>query len=404
MDLMFFVDIEDRSGNKLGSGPIHNVLSWSSTKRMSRAGNFSFSMPASDPQRSVVAEKRIAKCNVITDSGPVEVGSGVIDSIGTRPTSDGNVVLDVSGNDLLRELSYASVHFQQLQSSGSGVTHSSAVSTVEGYSPSSWSFTADPSPPVDDIYYQFAGETVLAAVIKLAELSGVEFYLDSDRTLVFSDSWSDTGIRAIELPENPDITNPETCYISGIQIVDDSFDLLTRIYPYGAGDSSTTFGMADTTRSAPAGYTLSTGQNYIRHDGLESNPDIGIIERVVQFRDVEKIGSAPADDVAAANTLFDVALAELQRDSQVARYFDLSITHCNQILRPLQQIRCVFRRVVDGEVIEDINQLLNIIESTITIDERGLRTSRLQVGTVGRVPRRDTDPIVKLVQNSTLRV
>lgn len=402
MDLMFYVDIEDRLGNKVGSGPIHNALSWSSALRMSRAGSFSFAMPASDPQRSIVEEKQIVRCHAITESGPVEIGSGVIDSIGTRPSSDGNVILDISGNDLLSETGYRSVHFQQLQSAGSGVSHAAAVATLSGYVPAGWTLTADPSPPNDDIYYQFAGETTLAGIIKLAELSGVEFYLDSNRTIVFSDTWSDTGIRAIELPVNPNIGDPATCYISEISIVDDSFELMTRIYPYGAGDTSTTFGLAGTTRTAPAGYTLNTGQNYIVNDGLEST--YGIIERVAQYRDVEKLGAAPADDVAAANTLFDVALAELKRDSQVARYFDLSITHCNQVLRPLQQIRCIFRRVVDGEVIEDINQLLNIIESIITIDERGLRTSRLQVGTVGRVPRRDTDPIVRLVQNSKLRI
>lgn len=402
MDVMFYVDIEDSQGNKLGSGPIQNAGSWSSTRRMSRAGEFRFTMPASDPQRHVIEEKRVARCKAVTDSGIITVGSGIIDSVETVPSSDGNVMLEVSGDDLLREVTHRSIHFQALQFLGSGVSHAEAVSTLSNYVPLGWTLVPEISPPNDDIYYQFAGETSLTAAIKIAELSGVEFYVSGDRTIVFSDTWEDTGIRAIEVPDSPDINNPQTCYITDIRAIDESYDLISRIYPYGSGQGDSAFGMGGTTRTAPAGYTLNAAQNHIINDSVELT--FGKIERVKQYRDVEKVGSTSDDDIAAANTLFDLALAELERDSQVARFFDLSIAHCPQLLRPMQQIRCVFRRFADGVLVADINQILNIIDATITIDDRGLRTSRLTVGSVGRVPRRDTDSIVELVLRSKLRV
>ena len=59
--MRFYLDIEDVSGNRLGSGPIASVSRWQSTAKMDQAGEFAFAMAASDEQAAIVAETRIAR-------------------------------------------------------------------------------------------------------------------------------------------------------------------------------------------------------------------------------------------------------------------------------------------------------------------------------------------------------
>lgn len=403
MAVEFFIDIEDSAGNKLGSGPITSATRWRSTSLMDRSGTFSFSMPLADPQAAIAQKKHVAVCHAITDGGPVELGRGIIDECERVPQADGNVMLSVSGDDILRELTYRSVRFLELESSGNAVTHSSAVSSIASYAPSGWTLTADGSPPNDEIYYQFGGETVLAAALKVADLSRTHFYRSADRTLTFTSSFTDSGIRAIEAPRNPDTSDPHTCYIVGQpRFVEDTRDLITRIYPYGSGSTDDAIDMSQSYRtSAAAGYTLDLINNYINNDAAEAI--YGRIEEVKQYRDIAPLGVTIPDQEAAANALHDIAFVELQRRSVAAEFFGLRLAGCASVLRPMQSIPCVFRRVVDGRTIMNVDDVLNIIGATVEVDISGLRTSSLTVATVDRWPDQNTDAIVELSRNRNFR-
>ena len=89
----FRIDIENSSGNRLGSGPITSAAQWTYTARMDKAGEFSFRMPATDAQASIVQRKRIARAWALVGGAWVEVGAGIIDNIVRRPQADGTVML-----------------------------------------------------------------------------------------------------------------------------------------------------------------------------------------------------------------------------------------------------------------------------------------------------------------------
>ena len=179
------IDIEESDGTKLGSGPIVSASQWRFTARMDKAGNFSFTTPANDPKAQVVAKKRIARATALLNGRRVEVGAGIIDHIEREPQSDGTVQLVVSGDDLLRELSYRSVLRLKLQSGGSAISQAAALALTESYAPSGWNFIADEAPGNNLVYGSFNGETVLAALIKIAEKSESHFVRAADRLLVF---------------------------------------------------------------------------------------------------------------------------------------------------------------------------------------------------------------------------
>ncbi|MEM7131166.1 MAG: hypothetical protein AAF702_32925 [Chloroflexota bacterium] len=396
MDVMFYADIETATGRKLGSGPIE-LLSWESDTRLSQVGTFRLLASASDEQRGNIQEKRVTKCYAITSSGPIEIGSGIIDAKGLNPSSDGNMTLSVEGDGISSELSNRNAKFTKLESDGNGISHGQAVTTLTTLLPDGWTLTPDRNPPNNDVYFQFAGETLLEACAKVAELSGSEFYING-RKLIFQSTWTPTGLTAIEVPEAPDIEDESTCYIVSFGLKDDSYDLVTRIYPYGNDLSTGLIDLSLSTRTNSGDYIIDSVENCIRNARLET--EYGIIERLRHYREIKPLADTSADRVSAANTLFDTALSELKRDGQVARFYEIEVIGCPQLLRPMQSIRVIFRRTADGEIIESINEDLNIIEATTRIDNRGLRTSRLTVSNTKRPAIRDTDPLVKIAKQA----
>lgn len=384
----FYIDLEDSSGNRLGSGPIISASGWRYTARMDRAGEFRFSLPATDPQAALVAKKRVVRAWALTGGVWTEVGAGIIDQIVRRPQPDGSVLLDVSGADLLRELQYRSVRDLKLYLGGNPVSHATALAAVAAYAPPGWTFAPDAAPPIPDLYGRFNGESVLAALIKIADKSQSHFYRGTGRSVVFANTFTASGIRAIAA-DTYDLA-AETCAIVGLTETIDSYDLLTRIYPRGSGNGDVQLTLKATTRTAPAGYTLNAAQNYIQHDTALAT--YGQIEEFVEWREISPVENTASDIRAAANQLFDEALAELQRRSQNTEtpYYDLQLAGCSTLLRPMQTVRVVYRDVTAGV---DIDRDLNILDATWQVDAQGVQTTALTVTTSDRRARGDSGAV-----------
>lgn len=376
----FYVQLEDSSGTKLGSGPLASVQKWRYTARFDRAGTIDFDYAANDPQASIVTNRRIARAYARLNGAWTEVGAGVIDGITTAPDAMGRVSLVASGMDLIRELSYRTVGNLEI-GTGSGATHSAALTAIGALAPAGWSFTPAVSPDNDYIYARYGGESVLSALVHLAERTQTHFYRSTDRTLVFTSSFTSSGVRAIQA--TGDLV-AETCAIVSLNRTVDTNDLLTRITPYGSGQGQARLTLAATSRAAPTGYVLNAAGNYIEHTasttayGLVNYPE-------VEFKDIGPISNTDADMQAAANMLFDAALEELKRRSTLASQetYSLAIAGCSQLLRPLQTIRLVYRDVDQGI---DINDDLYILEATWEVDASGVRTTNLVVSTDDRWP------------------
>lgn len=376
----FYVQLEDSSGNKLGSGPLASVQKWRYTARFDRAGTIDFDFAANDPQASIVTNRRIARAYARLNGAWTEVGAGVIDGITTAPDAMGRVSLVASGMDLIRELSYRTVGNLEI-GTGSGATHSAALTAIGALAPAGWSFTPAVSPDNDYIYARYGGESVLSALVHLAERTQTHFYGSTGRTLVFTSTFASSGVRAIQATDD---LAPETCAIVSLNRTVDTNDLLTRITPYGSGQGQARLTLAATSRAAPTGYVLNAASNYIEHTasttayGLVNYPE-------VEFKDIGPISNTDADMQAAANMLFDAALEELKRRSTLASQetYSLTIAGCSQLLRPLQTIRLVYRDVAQGI---DINDDLYILEATWEVDESGVRTTNLVVSTNDRWP------------------
>lgn len=388
MGVAFYIDIEDSAGTKQGSGPITSAARWRYTARMDRAGSFAFVMPASDTKAAEVQKKRIARAWALINDVWTEVGAGIIDNIEKVPGNNGQVTLSVSGDSEERELNYRSVGFLELADTNDGMLHGDAVDAIAAYTPSGWVFEPDYDPGNDFVYGRFAGESVLQAAIKLAEKTQSHFYRSGQRTLTFDSSFSPSGIRAIQARHE---LVAETCAIVSLVETINTYDLITRIYPFGAGQGQARLTLAATTRSAPTGYTFSAANNYIQNTA--ANSTYGQIEQYVEFKDVAPVSNTDADLEAAANMLFDVALEELRRRSTELEQatYKVKLAQCSALLRPMQTLRVIYRDV-DGDM--DVDADLNILEATIDISPNEIRTTDVIVSTADRWPESDADAIV----------
>jgi len=373
-----YIDIENAAGTKFG--PIVSASQWRYTARMDRAGTFEFVMPASDPKAAYVIKKRIARAYAYLDGAYVEVGAGIIDRIEKIVQDDGTVSLKVSGDDLIRELTYRTVLTLKLSSGGNAITHAAAVALVDAVLTTpldTWVFTPDASPPNDLIYGQFNGETVLQAAIKLAQKAENHFYRGTGRSLIYSSEFTPSGIRAIQgvgrMPSH-------LCAINRLSEKIDTYDLITRIYPRGSGNAEVqlTLWPVSVAHAAtlPAGYTFNRAGNYIEYDaGVVT---YGQIDRQVDYREIGPVENTDADIRAAANALFDAALEELRRRSSELEQatYTIGLTGCKQLLRPMQSIRAVYKDTLAGL---DIDDDLNILEATWEISGEEVHTIGLVV-------------------------
>lgn len=399
--MQFLIDVSDGNLNRLGDGPIASATRWRSTTRMDRAGDFVCTILASDPKAALIARKRILTCYAIINGVRTALGGGIIDTIDTRPGANGDVLLEIAGADLARELVYRSVGLLEISDGdGEGATHAAAVAAVAAFAPAGWTFIPAASPTHNAIYARFAGESVLAACGRVAAASGCHFYLSGEREVTFVATWIASGVRAIAPQATADLDDPATCYIADLSRTEDSYDLVTRIYPLGAGQGRARLTLAATTQSAPSGYTLNKSANYLEH--AASMAAYGRIERWVEFKEISPISNTSADVRAAADALFDASLDYIQRRIVTAEFYQLRVAQCAQQLRPLQTIRAIYRNVIDGRTILNIDQDLIVLEATTEISQDGLRTTDLTVATTDRWPDSDASVLVSNVEQGTV--
>ena len=100
--MTIWIDVENASGVRQGSGPIRSAMQWQSTAVLDGAGTFSFTMPAGDPQAMLLASGRIARCWTVDRGARVEVGAGIIEQVERTPGDPS--LITVTGPDLLAEL------------------------------------------------------------------------------------------------------------------------------------------------------------------------------------------------------------------------------------------------------------------------------------------------------------
>lgn len=397
----YWVNIENSSGARIGKGPLR-VSQFSTTDKLSACGEFSFVVSASDPNLSVLAEKRIAICQYVDIDGQLQdFGGGVIDKIERVIGEDGRLEIRVSGNNLARELMYRSVGALDLSGAGAGV--SDAPDQIMGLAPAGW--TINDGTTGINVYQGYNGESVLNALSTVAEYIGEHWRLGAGRVIDWlgpASTFLPSGVRAIQHINDPVSAETVTniALITSIKEVSDAAELLTRVIPHGSGNGGAVLTLAAITNSAPIGYTANASSNYVKRDAAEVA--YGRIERTLDFKDIAPLSNTTADIQAAANMLLQACVEHLRRYGEPAKFYDIGLSKVDQVLQVGTTLRAVYRVLVDGSVVYDLNNDFNVLEVTNQITTEGIHTTSVLISTLDRLPQSDNEYLAATIQASRI--
>ena len=373
-------------------GTITTGFGWSNSLELDRSGTFSFSMPASDTKASLITGKRIVRgYNVINDVFTL-IGAGVIDA---RNIQIVGTELTIGGNDLLHLLANTSVLFLELENAGAGVTDGIqdilalasgwTFDTVNGYNTTAAS-----------TYAKFAGESVLEAFVKITETYGENFRLGDGKEIVWlRNDTPSSGVKAVQYLSPESAGTENVTLIDNLSIDYQSENIVSRIYPFGAGNAEARLTLQTTTESAPAGYTLvkNGNESYLRKDATETT--YGIIERAVSFKDIAPISNTDTDVQSASDTLFGAAKVYLDNRDEDTVIYSLSVVGLNTIVYPGETMRVVYRGFVDGTSWVDIDENLIVISAQNEIIDANAQTVSMVVSTRAERTKTDQDIITE---------
>lgn len=356
---MFDVTTETSTGARLGAGPLTSVSRLTCEAALDRAGRVSFTMPATDADTALFPDNtaRYVRGRAMRGGSRITVGRGIVRS---RNLDSEARTMQLSGPDLCDELTRTIVGSTILESPTTPGTAMAAVSilpAVMAGALAGWTTTGTPS---KEVYYKFGDESHLAALIKVAELTGDHFRLSIsvDRRIEWLATTASgfdaaaSGLRAIDTGDPDSLEdNDDVCLIvGGLSVETDDTQRITRIYPRGGGNADARLYLNATTRTAPAGYSLVVDGSrpdlsYIKYDVNDAAGQIGAVET---FRDVAALTESSTADVSAADQLFDAALASLMRRITAQKAYRLRVTKVRRDLKVGETIHVVCKHFVDG--------------------------------------------------------
>ena len=263
----------------------------------------------------------------------------------------------------------------------------------------------------DGVYASFSGETVLSALTKIAQRSGENFRLGPSRQLHWLRTLdADSGVTAVTGGSSIAINdNPNVCSIVSAEKIYDTYDLVTRVYPYGAGNGKARVTLINADFAVGAGYAINTAENYIEsqsgttdYGARAGTAEYGVIERVIAFKDARSISDTLSDTAEACNELAKLAYNWLRRHDHIAEYYKLSLVGCDQILQVGTTIRVEHREIRNGLIALQISGSYIILSASHTFSNGRIYTASIDIGTNDSVPATDNEIMASLIEQGTI--
>lgn len=397
----FYLEITDNQGTKFQ--PIYECTSWTQTMKMDLSGEFSTTMPAIYAQDLKI--KRNVSCYTMVNNQRTIIGSGIIDEIIPVVNSDGTIEVTVTGNDNLIELANPSVGFIELRDGDNPIDVRTAVQNLmSAYAPDGWDWSVPTTS--DTVYASFAGESLLSCLNKLAENTGHHFRIVGKQLIWFT-SIAKTGVTALGFGEGG---NPDFCLIDTVDKKQSGRDIVTRVYPYGAGNGAARLDLFFLTPSMKLAiesndeYKVDTGLNFIENEtatnkyGYKRGGILRPIEKHVAFKEISPVSNSDKDIENATNYMAYTAYNYLRKNSVENETYEVTVKNLERIVYPGTSLRVDYFRKIDGIEILSIEDDLTILESEITIDNSGVRTNSVKLSTIDQWPRDDAEIIGNAIE------
>lgn len=320
-----WIDVRDSSNNKLGPGPLTEIVRWSNVRRLSRAGEFSVEFPATygrlhqlqSDSNPLLHPDRYLYCYGILDGAVTLLGAGIVKEIELVRRAGNAPVIAVSGPDLMGELRQVTVYSAarpwQVDIENTTDAPDDLITTyaVTPQLPANWSITGG-NPTDTAVTAKFVHATLLGALIDVGSKIGEYFRLGSSnngRELVWlgpPSDFTDCGVRA-ELSVDPIAVenNPAICLITNISEIKDAWDLYTKAFAFGAGQGHDRLDLAAVT-IWPDGHRYRCTITSISGSGIVVTVVTSEANNVVLGESIEILGTTNFDGTYTVLTIVSV--------------------------------------------------------------------------------------------------
>jgi hypothetical protein len=270
------------------------------------------------------------------------------------------------------------------------------VADVMAYAPTGWTVEDADGAATDadtPVLAEFSGQSVLAALIRVAEITGEHFRVGTGKTLV----WLGSTLASSGIVAHSSAEGANACAITEMTRDLDSYERISRIYPYGGGLGTDRVTLAAATVSPAAGYTMSTTDNYLEYDAAPSR-----IDATVTWGDIGNQDDENATDASASNTLYYAAYNYLRRRIAANEVYSIRVVGLDALAAVGETLRVTYHRFVDGyHAINIDDDTLNILEATTEISRDGLRALAMRLATIDVWPDSDAGMVVDLEKRVT---
>lgn len=319
-----WIDVRDSSNNKLGPGPLTEIIGWSNVRRLSRAGEFSVDFPATYARlhqvqtdgNPLLHPDRYLYCYGILDGAVTLIGAGIVKEIELTRRASGPPTIAVTGPDLLGELRqvtvYSSIRPWQFEFENSTDAPDTLITTyaVSPKVPASWTISGG-DPTDTAVTAKFVHATVLGSLIDVGAKIGEYFRLggsNNGRQLVWLGppaDFVDCGVRA-ELAVNPIAAegNAAICVITDVAEIKDAWDLYTKAFAFGAGQGHDRLDLASVT-IWPDGHRYRSKIRSISGNGTVVTVVTAEAHDLVLTEAIEIVGTVNFDGTDTVFTLVD---------------------------------------------------------------------------------------------------
>lgn len=392
------IDIENRSGVKQGPGPIATATSLEYGDALSRAAGFSFAMPGRD-SRGDLLQAKLSVVRIWEDGSQVFLG--IVEGLDRSADDRGEVVLTVSGRNMLAELTERVVTAtgdRRIVLSGTG-TAATLVSLT-----ATWSQDTSPPSPLtgysttaNSVYGVFGGLTVLAGLVRVHELTGEHFIYssDNDRKIIWlRDTIADSGVRAVQGGADPVglATNANVCVIRSLERVEDAHEVYNRVIPFGGG-----LGGDSMIPMSASSYASGTSGNFdvdISNNRIEDTTALGYgsitLEAYLNVPDATLSDYSDANLTSAGDMVVEAGMRWLEWHGQPHVFYGLEVMGLPASVRAGMSVRIVYED--DALSVDDDFTLLEIVRR---VASDGSRTARLLVGSIDRWPMDNSEAVVQ---------
>lgn len=396
--MRYWVDVYDKNDIKLGTA--FEVQSAQVTEVLDEAGTITLTYsPAAQKTVELMKEENRVRIWVEQNGKRMLFGSGVIRDLLVNDAESS--VVTANGPDSLDALTRKSVLLGRIYDGETIINIvSDLVSLVTG-----WTST------VTDTGSQtarFDGVSVLKALLRVAQEKGLHLRLgETPNSVELGAFGDDNGITAVapysataEMQGRDDVV-----LIERISRKVNSREVINWIIPQGAGQGTAALTLEDSTHTLNT-ITLPDGREMPYLSDPDSIETYGQSEKIVAFSNIAPIENTDAAKIAAADALYDAAMAWLERNSQPLITYSISLKKVNTPLRVGDKIRVIYKGIVETETGQftylDVNGLFWVNKISKKAVDSGISWA-LDIASIDRAENDEATIVTSAIESAEAR-